>query len=553
MASAKSKIGNAENKPRQGWLNIEYFYLAIMLVALLYVGPGTILGHRIVHDLPYGYFASDAFGEIAYADWFKDHGKHDLLPYYLKFGHEDLVAFHMPTFYSINALNSVITGFEVYDGVILPYIFLILALFIMYFVSRNFSKGVAILGLPIGVFLFFQRFVTGTLWGNWDFALAVAFLAGAFWIVGRRDLEYYYLYLALFIAGLILSHASEAVFFAVFLVLFSGIMMLRGAIKIKQLIEMAIAGIIGIVLCFNYLIVFYNGYWKGTSYTFTRLQPGNFDVVLGHFSWALWLLAIGLILSVYFLLKKDHYAAIPSIFMLLIGYANYIGFDNRALQTRYAWPVYFGFFLGLCLHLALDAVSRFVHMKNSLLVRMAVGILVLGIILFTSGYKNESNPGLMDPDHWQMIKWLQGNTYDKSKVLFFYSELYDQDAVLWVDKRQNFVIEPKEYIMAIQNRSLLRDYYAEFVGSSDAPLRRHSFFNYEFVVLGPLKNYYDICKFDYLVFDKAAYQPVLAQYNLYIANELIKKEWIKPVFDNNRVVILNNQKLGEECIEPRTI
>ena len=42
--------------------------------------------------------------------------------------------------------------------------------------------------------------------------------------------------------------------------------------------------------------------------------------------------------------------------------------------------------------------------------------------------------------------------------------------------------------------------------------------------------------FNYYIFDKASQQPVLAQYNMIIANELLKKEWVKVVYGNNYVV-----------------
>jgi hypothetical protein len=54
------------------------------------------------------------------------------------------------------------------------------------------------------------------------------------------------------------------------------------------------------------------------------------------------------------------------------------------------------------------------------------------------------------------------------------------------------------------------------------------------------------------VFDKTSRQPVLAQYNLIIANDLIKKDFINPVFENQLVVILKNSNLGADCIEERS-
>ena len=58
-------------------VKIEHIFIFAALAIFLYVGPGTILNHRITHDLPYGYFASDAYGELAFAEWFNMQGKKD--------------------------------------------------------------------------------------------------------------------------------------------------------------------------------------------------------------------------------------------------------------------------------------------------------------------------------------------------------------------------------------------------------------------------------------------------------------------------------------------
>ena len=59
--------------------------------------------------------------------------------------------------------------------------------------------------------------------------------------------------------------------------------------------------------------------------------------------------------------------------------------------------------------------------------------------------------------------------------------------------------------------------------------------------------------YDYFVFDKVSRQKVLAQYNLLVASELIEKDYIKKVFENEVTAILKNEKIGEDCIEPRSI
>ena len=63
-------------------------------------------------------------------------------------------------------------------------------------------------------------------------------------------------------------------------------------------------------------------------------------------------------------------------------------------------------------------------------------------------------------------------------------------------------------------------------------------------------NYFNICTFDYHVFDKASRQPVLAQYNVLIANDMLAKG-SQLAFENEAVVILKNTA-GDDCIEERS-
>ena len=65
------------------------------------------------------------------------------------------------------------------------------------------------------------------------------------------------------------------------------------------------------------------------------------------------------------------------------------------------------------------------------------------------------------------------------------------------------------------------------------------------------QNQADVCLFDYHIFDKVTRQPVLAQYNLLIADDMLKKGSQK-VFENEVVIVLKNNKVGGDCIEERS-
>ena len=123
-------------------------------------------------------------------------------------------------------------------------------------------------------------------------------------------------------------------------------------------------------------------------------------------------------------------------------------------------------------------------------------------------------------------------------------------------KRTHYQATPEGFADAINKREVRRDYDSELPGDAGggAPIRQ-SLFSFRFGIdelpAEARVGTKDICGFNYLVFDKKSMQPVLAQYNLLIANELLKKGYIKIVFENNDVIVLKNSNVGADCIEQR--
>jgi hypothetical protein len=124
-------------------------------------------------------------------------------------------------------------------------------------------------------------------------------------------------------------------------------------------------------------------------------------------------------------------------------------------------------------------------------------------------------------------------------------------------KRSHHQVDPDDFVKAIQDRKIKRVYVSELPGDTGGGITiMNSLFDFELATESLPSEYFfgpqDICKFDYIVFDKVSQQQVLAQYNLLIAQELVNKDYINPVFDNEVVVILKNNQAGDDCIEERS-
>ena len=103
----------------------------------------------------------------------------------------------------------------------------------------------------------------------------------------------------------------------------------------------------------------------------------------------------------------------------------------------------------------------------------------------------------------------------------------------------------------MQERKIKKEYITEFPGDTAGSFyQRPLFFHFTSPDLPSGFNFglKNICNFDYYVFDKVSRQNVLAQYNLLIANEMLKKG-AEVVFENEAVVVLKSNNVGGDCIE----
>ena len=115
---------------------------------------------------------------------------------------------------------------------------------------------------------------------------------------------------------------------------------------------------------------------------------------------------------------------------------------------------------------------------------------------------------------------------------------------------------PEDVVDAINKREIRKSYDSEMPGDSgtSAPYRK-SFFSFGFglqeLPREQLIGKKDICSFEYIVFDKVSMKPALAQYSLIVASELLKKDYMSKIFENEIVVVLKNNNVGADCIEQR--
>ncbi|MBI2658933.1 hypothetical protein HYX05_02405 [Candidatus Woesearchaeota archaeon] len=527
----------------------------------MFIGPGILFDHKIKHQFPYAYLASDAFQHQVRAEAIKDAGNFRYEAFYISKGYDDAIGRYPPVLYHIAVIYSYLGNFEVYDSIyFITFLFSCFGILVFYLVIRAFNKNIAILSLPLSLLIFSKTPMIGFVWGHWPFLLGQFFLVALFWGFAKISLEKSFLFIGIFLGAVILSHTANLVFALFFAFLFLVMQLLNKNLSWVLIRKIIYICIIAFVLTVYYLIIFKNTWVITQPYQFALMpvwsDPGlyilDFKIIAAF-------IFIGAIFSMLSFKAGANTATLASFSMLLLGFGNYIGFGWRAFQIRFLWPIYLSFFFGFAAYKILRFFIKNWGTIHSVIFGLFFIFLFVGVVKmpFILQYEKFSNSGLMDDYHWSALKWLSGNAEHDSKIYFLYGDIYSQDALLRNSKRLHYQVDPDDFAKALQNKKLKRYYVSEQPGDGGGGIAvRKGLFRFEYPIQSrPPEDFFghqDICNFDYVVLDKVSRQPVLAQYNLIIAAELLKKEYIKQVFENDAVMILKNKNIGDDCIEERS-
>lgn len=550
--------------------HIEYLYLIVVFGALLWVSCATLWDHHLSNDFPYGYLASDSFQHQVRTESIKKMGDYKNEIFYAVKGSNiaEIVGFYSALSHHLGVILSYVSGLETYDTIyFLVFLMPIISSFIMYLIIRGFNKNIALLAIPFSFLVFARNNFILLSWGHWPTFFGHFFLIAIFWAMMRFKLKLMWVILGLFMSAVFFSHPSEFIFAVLFIMLYFFIDILRERkIIVSNIMKIVYAGIVFLVTSFYYLVI-----WKltwaanqGIGYYikhFSLTSYGNDPFVfIGFFKWLWVVLIIGLVVGFLILLKRKNVAVLIGFFMLVISYGNYFGFERHALRTRALWGIYLSILFGLGVYQIIKLVARKWRKEYSVAVGF-IFLLILGgfvKIPFLSKMipvrETFTSPGIMNKYHWDAMRWVSKSTPMDSKIYFFYGDTYEQDAQLRNVERAHFLAITGDLIGSLQNKTIKRFYETERPGDTGgigSPYRK-TFFEFGFTMYETgeyITRPRDICQFDYYIFDKASqYYPPLIQYNILIASKLMENDFIEGVYSNDLVVILKNNKPGDDCI-----
>ncbi|MFH1321452.1 MAG: hypothetical protein ABII90_12485, partial [Bacteroidota bacterium] len=239
----------------------------IIFFSLLDIGIGNLYDHKIVHEFPYGFFASDSFWWYVYSEHTYDVGNFKYRPFYDSFGHEDVVGTVPPVLFHLSAMFAHTSGFELHN----THLLLIVTMFclsplVFYFLVRKYNKNIAVLALAITPLIFAKTSYYSVLWGKHIVITGGFFLVCFVWSLKEMDLKQFFIIIAIFLSATFISHPPEAIFGAGMILLFIAYnYAVKRKIEIDTYKKIVFALLIVAVLSSYYFVDFINtfGVWQG--------------------------------------------------------------------------------------------------------------------------------------------------------------------------------------------------------------------------------------------------------------------------------------------------
>lgn len=528
----------------------ELVYVLFIVALFLWSGLGGVWDHKIMHDFPYGYLATDSFQHQTRAQWIKDVGDYRYEAPYYSGGHQDIVGFYPPMLNHLSVILSHATGLEVYDAIyFLVFFFASLGIILMYLLLRYFNKALAIVAIPFVLFILaIKGSWVGFFWGHWPSTIGDSFLLSVCFAFSKINVKNSKYLLALTLVGSAFGHTSSTVLAFFFILIYYCINLLFKKFDFNELKELLFGVIIFLILSSYFLFIFQGTWMHAQPYKFqivTSFDAGGGFVQLIDFGVFYYFIIVGVLLSLFYIKKSNNFVFLVGLVMLILGLTNYVGFGFRAFNLRFYWPIFLSVFMGLPIYYI---IKRF----KSILPSFVIGVFLSFILINFYVNKFEDSEGLMNANLWDMINWIKNNIEKNENLLYFYGDYYDQFAHIGNTNRLATRIEFEDYFASLRDQKVKRYYMAWLFNEhgSGLPYKKSLLsFGYrdeeDKRTQGPLK--IDVCEFKYFVIDKVSRIKSAADFNNVLLVDFLKNGFEK-VYENPMTVILKNNDVGGDCV-----
>ncbi|MBI2549610.1 hypothetical protein HYV83_00325 [Candidatus Woesearchaeota archaeon] len=566
---------------------IETVLIIAFFTAILFLGPAAASEHRLKHDYPVGYAASDAFQHQSRAEGIKGMGQYRYEAPYMMFGLTDVIGFYPPVLYHVTVLLSHVSGLETYDALFLIVGFaLALGALVAYHLTKSLGKSVAVLALPLAIFTTTGKpFLGMATFGQMPFVLSSLFLITTAWAITKLSLPRSYLLVAAFLTGTIMTHTSETLFLAMIMATaFALITALKVAKEKMSTVKNVFKENRKLLIAFAIASAATLYFWPMFMGIWPKLQPYRFNVerisasfpaasfFFKDFGFMQFLIIAGLIAAALFAVQKRKeletllnspklFTLAFSAYMLLAGLGNYFGFGLRSFQTRLFWPITLaplaGFGAYQLTKIACTASGRVMKLKGFNLFAVAVVVAAVLSTAITATYYNPPSKGSMNINHWEAMKWLSENAPKDARVYVPYSHVYSQTSVLYNTERVSYFLGLETFIDMIRqlvsqgrfNKTMIVTTAADT--GAGLPYRTGLLsFDQHTKHVSAEGARIDICTVDYYLIDKSMPEQALSQANMFLLQRFLASN-MTVEYDNPYVTVLRNteaNKAGGDCI-----
>ncbi|MEA2038036.1 MAG: hypothetical protein U9O94_11110 [Nanoarchaeota archaeon] len=529
----------------------EIIVLIAVIYACLFTGIGNVFDATLEHDLPYGYFASDAFWHELYAESILYTGSFKTYAPYMEANIDNVVGSNPPILPHLAVVFKYVTGLELYDAeMLLVFLIPIVASLVFFLLVRRISSLLAILSIPLVLLLFKGKFMITYTWGIWTYLISTMFVIAFAWSFYNINLKKSYLLMGLFLAGTIMGYISNFIY-AIGLIAFyfTMLFLFTGKLHISKIKGVTKAVILSLIISVYYLYIFKFALSGTYVKVYTIIKAAEFTgyriPLITELGWVGLVALAGFLGYLFFTKRKLHIAYIFPIFMFIFSFANYIGFEKRALTIRFFWPIYLSVFFGLVFFL----IIKTLNIKHQILIGTLISLSFIAFIGFQD--HNNFSGSIMDSYHWEALNWIDKNIEKDKQILYFYSYAFDQTAVLIYGKIPPHTIRADKILPFIQTGTIPRNVTVDVVveGVARLPYQKKPFsFGFHMTENRELfDGIRDICSYDYILIDKVQREKTLQDYNLMVLRKLVEAG-SEPVFNNVISVILRNKHKGGDCI-----
>lgn len=531
---------------------LELLIIILASSALLWLGIGDIWGHRIHHPYPYTYLATDTFQHQTRAQWIKDQGNYQYEAPYYSAGFTDVIGFYPPLLNHLAVILSYLSGQEVYDVIILlPIIFAIIAVLIMYITIRSINPSLAMLALPFTTFMFFiKETLVAFFWGHWPALIGDFYLYASGIMITRLHEKNKWIILSFLLIGTILAHTAAFVFAGFFLAIWIAYTNYFATDK-KPARKHIILTTIIVILATGFFLNLFRQSWM-------LIHPFKFEIItdwtggggflqFSHFGIIKYLLLAGIPLAI--MLAKQHTTLLLSLYFLIAGFGNYAGLTIRAFNLRFYWPIMLTPLFALPIYWLVKKTGKY-----KLLITILLTFILFSTITYAFYKRSVDQEGYMNTHIWDNLVWLRDNTPANATVYFAFGDYYDQDAGLGNAKRVFSRTETEDFVEYFKNGTLQRYLPIKLFVEAGAGLPYKTRpFAYNLHLLEQkdhLDNHKirDLCSYDYYVFDRVTQYPEIVTYSLKYAQKMIESGHFEPAHQNTWGFILHNKKPGEACL-----